>query len=149
LDFIFINESNTRINALAKAACPKVNAYGCSGDCWICKNVGPKFRCDSEHVVYTYTCTLCILETFYLGKTNNSLKTRHASHKSCFYNKKNDSPLFAHMNSCHPEHELDINLFKLKVIDKLSDSIKTNIREAQLIKQLKPAMNRKFELTHI
>ena len=72
------------------------------------KAVKLDFRCDcsTECVIYMYVCNICIdNDSFYIGQTTNSGKTRANGHRACFSpSKYQKSALSYHIYNDHPQH---------------------------------------------
>jgi hypothetical protein len=113
--------------------------------CDICKQIGDKYNCKTQKVVYAYKCLGC--QEFYIGKTINTIVSRHKQHKAAI--KKDDkqkSALADHMGSCKFAHDNGICAFQISILDKCRDNTDCLIQESRLINKLNPKMNRKNEL---
>ena len=72
------------------------------------KNLKLDFRCDclTECAIYIYMCNICVdNDSFYIGQTQNSCRTRANGHRGCFnivnYQK---SALSHHIYIDHPQY---------------------------------------------
>lgn len=115
--------------------------------CEVCALLGQKYNCRINRVVYKYTCRLC--GKTYIGKTIVTIKERHAGHKGCFHHDQiHKSALAQHIAIEHPHETLNIKHFDLEILKRVSDLVNLNLTEGLMIEKLKPALNRKFEMTN-
>ena len=113
--------------------------------CSICKQVGDKYNCKTQKVVYAYKCLGC--QEIYIGKTINTISSRHKQHKAAIKKEdKQKSALADHMGTCKFAFDNGINAFQISVLDKCRDNTDCLIQESRLINKMYPKMNRKNEL---
>jgi hypothetical protein len=135
-----VNKKFTRLTSLNPRE--KIKST-CS--CEVCKQVGDKYDCKTQKVVYAYKCLGC--QEVYIGKTINTLLSRHKQHKAAI--KKDDkakSALADHMGTCKYAWDNGINGFQISILDKCRDNTDCLIQESRLINKHNPKMNRKNEL---
>ena len=80
-------------------------------------SINAPLNCDSEHIIYVYTCTLCAKQ--YVGQTGNSLRQRHTQHRSKFNAQDPQEVLYTHAttHSTSPK----FNSYILTPIEKVTD----------------------------
>ena len=86
---------------------------------------------DQCGLIYKIPCKNC--DNFYVGETGRSLSTRLHEHQT-----KKSSAVFEHNKK--EKHDIDIN--KIKVLTKEEKYINRRIKEAVIIRQTDPPLNR-------
>jgi len=104
------------------------------------------FDCKTRNVVYKFTCKLC--SEFYIGMTNNIICTRYLQHKNAINRNDEKNALVDHFKKKHNNVKVSTNMFKFEILEKCRNKFNTAVVESKLIENLKPAINRKFELNH-
>ena len=114
--------------------------------CKICESLNNDHACEKRYVIYKFTCSLC--GDFYIGSTNRPFRYRFQEHCRSIDNRDSKSALSVHMSSVHFDHTntSSIDAFTLSFIDIQNNPIKTRLAESELIRKLKPKINRKDEL---
>jgi hypothetical protein len=121
---------------------PKITST-CS--CGLCKQLGDKFNCKTQKVVYCYKCLGC--QEIYIGKTINTIISRHKQHKAAIkHDDKAKSALADHMGTCKFAWDNGIAGFNLSILDKCRDNTDCLIQESRFINKFNPKLNRKNEL---
>lgn len=94
-------------------------------------------NCKSKNVIYAIICPKC--EEFYIGQTGNELRTRMTVHRQ---QTRSDTLRFLQVNK--HMHQCADDTFKVMPLYQMfgSDRIKREIKELELIKILKPGLNR-------
>ena len=64
-----------------------------------------QINCDSENVIYLYTCNICQIQ--YIGEAKNSIKERANAHRSQIMCKDSNHPLYNHLVSNPISHSID------------------------------------------
>ena len=111
-------------------------------DCWICtssheesgKSIG---KCSTEGAVYRVQCLDCkecgvVCE--YIGETSRSTYERSIEHQRALRNKDQKSPLYKHMEECHPGRTPNLLMTILRLHRK---ALSRQIHEALLISKSK------------
>ena len=135
------------INTKAQQANHIPNPQGptkCITRCQICKILPPHNTCKETNVVYQAKCNIC--SQTYVGKTSTTLYKRITQHKSDLSNNKDKSPLGEHLDKQHPDTPKNLQQFQFSVLKKGNDPVDTLIREALLIKNNRPQINRREEI---
>ena len=83
------------------------------------------FRCDclTECAIYIYVCNICVdNDSFYIGQTHNSCRSRANGHRACFTKKKyQKSALSHHIYKDHPQHIKEkLSNYRMGVIKSVS-----------------------------
>jgi hypothetical protein len=113
--------------------------------CEICKQLGDKYNCKTQKVVYCYKCLGC--QEIYIGKTINTIISRHKQHKAAIkHDDKQKSALADHMGNCRWAWDNGIAGFELSILDKCRDNTDCLIQESRFINKFNPKLNRKNEL---
>jgi hypothetical protein len=113
--------------------------------CDICKQLGEKHNCKTQKVVYAYKCLGC--QELYIGKTINTIISRHKQHKAAIkHDDKQKSALADHMGKCKFAWDHGIHGFQLSILDKCRDNTDCLIQESRFINKFNPKLNRKNEL---
>ena len=105
---------------------------------------GPRYL--ASNIVYKYTC-LRDSELFYLGKTKRHFGTRVSEHLDLKC-RKGQTEVSKHISSCEDcltavnEGKVDINHFE--IVQKARSDYEVQIREAFLIRKLKPEINKQM-----
>ena len=113
-------------------------------NCTICHSLKKPFTCKSKNIVYCYTCSICNEQ--YIGYTARQVKKRHSEHKRSIEAADTKSALSVHLVQKHTNTAHDISIFTLSILTSCNDPTNTCLAESILINELKPAINRKFEL---
>ena len=71
-------------------------------------SITSEINCDSENVIYLYTCNICQIQ--YIGETKNSLKERANAHRSQIMCKDSNHPLYKHLVSNPISHSIDTSI---------------------------------------
>ena len=98
----------------------------------------------ASNVVYKYTCQ-CETGTFYIGKTNRHIVVRAAEHLDFLNPSKYPTAVGSHVRDC----EACFNSFEcgelsyqnFQIMNRCRSKLECDVREAFLIRQLKPSMN--------
>ena len=117
-------------------------------DCRICKTLGKKYNCKSRYVVYKFTCSLCAKA--YVGQTARPFYFRYREHKYALDNKNKSSALSEHVQIEHNDlvANSNIDMLSLEILESFRTPVESRIGEAMWIRCLKPAINRRQELTN-
>ena len=114
-------------------------------NCRICKD-NPNINCKSREVNYSVNCEdhkVCKGE--YKGETSRSLKERGEEHLQNYYKKEKKSVFYQHMIE---KHEGNMKELKFDIYNKYpGDPLLRQVTEAVLIRELKPQLNAKLELS--
>ena len=111
-------------------------------DCVICDALPQYYTCSDRFLVYKFTCRSC--PKFYIGQTCRPFKQRFYEHRRAIASGSSMSALAEHV---HERNDLTILDFDLDILEKCGDPLETRLAEARWINTLKPALNRKHELT--
>lgn len=111
--------------------------------CVVCNSVGSKVSCASTNVVYRYQCSIC--NKLYIGETSRQLLTRHKEHASAIQTRSRTSAISEHLINDHAQEQPNISLYHMTVLRATKNSKENAIAEAQLIKTMRPQLNRKHE----
>ena len=71
-------------------------------------SITSEINCDSENLIYLYTCNICQIQ--YIGETKNSLKERANAHRSQIMCKDSNHPLYKHLVSNPISHSIDTSI---------------------------------------
>ena len=112
--------------------------------CYVCKDIGPKYRCTDKHLVYKFTCLLC--HEFYIGQTCRPFRYRVQEHERSLRNRDRKSALSEHNLTVHSDEVMTINNFNCTIMDKQRTAITTKMAEARCIALNMPKINRRHEL---
>ena len=101
--------------------------------------------CMRTYVVYEITCELC--KATYIGSTVRALHERAKEHLASAKNKTKASAMGVHYKTCHKKSKPKMR-FRI-VCTTERDELRLRIEEAQVIRMMKPAINRRGEETGI
>jgi len=88
-----------------------------------------QLSCNSDNVIYVITCTLCNL--YYIGQTQNQLRTRLGQHLSDI-KLKNDTSIANHFNI----HSDPFSVFRITPLIKITDRERRKALEMKFIRFL-------------
>ena len=114
-------------------------------NCRICKS-NPNINCKSREINYGINCEdYKICKGEYKGETSRSLKERGEEHLQDYYKKEKKSVFYQHMIE---KHEGNMKELKFDIYNKYpGDPLLRQVTEAVLIRELKPQLNAKLELS--
>ena len=114
-------------------------------NCVTCSSLPGGYTCTDRYLVYKFTCNFCY--KFYIGETSRPFAQRFGEHVRSLKAHDKKNALTEHLLNDHPEASFDLDNFQLCVLAKLRDPVETRIKEAQLIDQCRPQLNRRLEMT--
>jgi hypothetical protein len=97
--------------------------------------------CNYQNVIYEVLCKTC--HKIYIGSTIRSLHTRFREHTQSV-----NSSIFKHLQVCPPYRSIQEKLH-IRILAKESDNINIRIKEAIFIKEKRPKLNSKEELSEL
>ena len=115
----------------------------CKENCGINKN---DIDCKNKNNVYKFTCKIC--QEKYIGMTNNTACRRFIQHKQAINRKDEKNALVEHFKIKHSDRVVSIEDYDFDIIKKCSDKNSTAICESKCIEEMKPSINRKFEINN-
>ena len=144
LEIKAINGRASRIVDIAKPK-PNVKKRDCQKTvCRVCNILGEKYSCQNRNLVYCMECGNC--EEKYIGKTDNTIEARYYQHRMGFNRRDTKNPLTRHVNEKHQNMDLDMNNWKLSILEKGNgDPVVTALKEAHCIEKKKPEINKRRE----
>lgn len=110
----------------------------------------PNIPCNSENVGYKLVCETCKsrgVTKVYDGETSRSARIRGAEHLRNFKNEREDSAMYKHKMSEHPNEAMN---FSMQILKKFRDPLSRQANEGVRIsnRDRKTALNSKNEFNH-
>lgn len=137
-----ISKPNKKLSQVFRAATQKNPKHD---NCNVCSALPDNYGCNDRFIIYKFTCNTC--HKCYIGETCRPFYQRFDEHRRSLQKRDNKSALSEHMNKDHPIGVPDIQNFQLCVLSRQKTPIETRIKEAQIINQARPQLNRKAEMT--
>ena len=88
------------------------------------------YSCDTNNAIYILECSICNKQ--YVGETGTSIRVRMRHHRN-MNNSNTDRPIYRHTKL----HHGDFNIYKLIIIEQVTDKTNRKIKESQWIKELR------------
>jgi len=114
-------------------------------NCNTCRSLPDNYNCNDRFIVYKFKCNICL--KFYIGETCRPFHQRFEEHKRSLLANDKKSALSDHVFNHHPNEDLDLSNFQLCVLASCRNPVETRLKEAQLIAECRPQLNRRHELT--
>ena len=80
--------------------------------------------------------------------TNNIICTRYLQHKNAINRIDKKNALVDHLKKKHSNVKVSNNQYSFEILEKCRNMFNTAVVESKFIENMKPAINRKFELNH-
>ena len=95
--------------------------------CYELKNI---YSCDINNAIYLLECSIC--QKQYVGETGTTIRVRMRHHRN-MYQSQTNRPIYTHPK----KHQSDFSIFKLTIIDQVTDRNHRKTKETLWIQELR------------